>query len=112
MGSVLMKKIITSQGNANQNTIRHHLTPDEMTLTEKTKCDKFLARRWKTRDFDNTTGEDAQLFPMENCMDPQTTQSRSTIGPSSPVCRYTSKGNEISIQRRCCMCLSHSQHSP
>lgn len=63
-----------------------------------------------------TTGEDIQLFPMENCMDSQTTQRRSIIGSSYPICRYRAKGNEISIQRDVVcvytIIVHKNQHSP
>lgn len=37
MDNKFMKEVITSQRNANKNAMRHHLTPDEMTVNRKDK---------------------------------------------------------------------------
>lgn len=105
----------TSQRDAKQNTERHQLTWGEMAVNRKGKLDMSWTRIWRTQNSYNTILVGMYSHSLWNIVRRfvlQTIQSRSPKRASYPICRCTSKGNGISICKRCCACIFHHRSQP
>lgn len=82
----------------------------KLLLTEKAKHDTSWTRIWRTQNSYNTLLVRMYSHSLWNTVGRfvlQTFLSRSPKWASYPMCRCTSKGNGISICKRCCTCVFH-----